>query len=268
MTIQPFADTGDNYTAMTNYMLDVIMPALPANAWKVLCFIYRKTRGWNKESDRLSYTQIAAGTGIKSSATISEALKLLETKHYIIKTTGDQWDTVTYQLNSALKIEANTATESPALKNEATSEIKAKPALKNEAVSLQKLNTQEEKKKNKDTKRERVQPHTPRPPTPVPKKQTTLSFAHEAVTSYQRLTGVKRAPPANADKIADTVIDLAHWEHVIKAWTGIGFRRDNVDGMLDWYLHPEKIRSEARNGRSIRQGAGKHFERATWTEDG
>ena len=54
MQIQPFSDDG-GYTCLTNYVLDVVMPSLPPNAWKVLCFVIRKTRGWNKERDRLSY---------------------------------------------------------------------------------------------------------------------------------------------------------------------------------------------------------------------
>ena len=169
MSIQPFANTGDNYTTLTNYMLDIIMPELPANAWKMLCFIHRKTFGWNKTNDALSYTQIAAGTGIRSSATISSALKLLEAKQYIIKITGNQWDTVSYCINSALEIEANdtaskikvtseikanTASEikanDTASKIKVTSEIKANTASEIKAVSLQKLKTQKEIKKKKE----------------------------------------------------------------------------------------------------------------------
>lgn len=146
MSIQPFANTGDNYTTLTNYMLDIIMPELPANAWKMLCFIHRKTFGWNKTNDALSYTQIAAGTGIRSSATISSALKLLEAKQYIIKITGNQWDTVSYCINSALEIEANDT----ASKIKVTSEIKANTASEIKAVSLQKLKTQKEIKKKKE----------------------------------------------------------------------------------------------------------------------
>jgi hypothetical protein len=43
MTIKPFADQG-NFTAIHNYVFDVIMPSLPPNAWKVLCFVIRKTQ--------------------------------------------------------------------------------------------------------------------------------------------------------------------------------------------------------------------------------
>ncbi len=188
MTIQPFAHTGDNFTTLTNYMLDIIMPELPANAWEVLCYIHRKTHGWNKESDELSYTQIAAGTGIKSSATISEALKLLEKKQYIIKTIGDKWDTVSYRINVALETEAKPI----ASETKATSETEAKSLQKSKREdhsSLQKLNTQ---KKDSKEKKERVSANASAPRTPrkksekqPPKETTPIGIIKALATACQ-----------------------------------------------------------------------------------
>ena len=53
---------------------DVLMPRLSGSAWKVLCFIIRKTIGYQKEFDKISYSQISTGTGLKSHETIRAAL--------------------------------------------------------------------------------------------------------------------------------------------------------------------------------------------------
>jgi phage replication O-like protein O len=128
--VKPFSkETG--YTQVSDYVLDFIMPTLSGNQWKVLCFVIRKTVGWKKESDALSYAQIIAGTGIKSDATVSEALKVLVGKTYILKSPGDKWEATTYTLNTDFEV---TDVSSPASKNEAdvTSKNGAVSASKNE----------------------------------------------------------------------------------------------------------------------------------------
>jgi phage replication O-like protein O len=135
MLIKPFADQG-NFTAIHNYVFDVIMPSLPPNAWKVLCFVIRKTHGWQKRSDHLSYSQIVEGTGIKSPATISAALKELVSRKFVLTTSSDKWEATSYSLNTTLKIEATSKNEVGAStsKNEAvsTTEIEVAPTSKNE----------------------------------------------------------------------------------------------------------------------------------------
>ena len=68
-----FAESGP-FTAMPNALLDWVQPRLSLSAWSVLCVIVRRTRGWNKKYDAISYEQIKVATGIKSTATISKAL--------------------------------------------------------------------------------------------------------------------------------------------------------------------------------------------------
>lgn len=127
-SIRPFANE-DGYTPFSNYTLDVIMPSLPANAWKVLCFVLRKTQGWQKDMDRLSYGQIEEGTGISSSATISTAIKVLLEKNYIIQVPGSAWKPMGYRINSALEIEEQETTDSTSIpeeqKTNSTSKSKA-----------------------------------------------------------------------------------------------------------------------------------------------
>ncbi len=122
-TIHPFADQG-RFTAVHNSVFDVIMPSLPPNAFKVLCFVIRKTVGWKKESDQLSYSQIATGTGIKSPATLRAAVKELLDGRYIIGTSTSKWDATSYRLNAALEIEVPTTeneVDAPTTENEVAS---------------------------------------------------------------------------------------------------------------------------------------------------
>ena len=79
--VRPFEPQKKGYTIIDNVVFDYILPELTANGWKVLCFIIRKTKGWQKEWDGLSYSQIMKGTGIKSSATISKVLTELMGDH-------------------------------------------------------------------------------------------------------------------------------------------------------------------------------------------
>lgn len=99
-TIRPFARQG-HYTVIDNFILDYIMPNVAPNAWKVLCFIIRKTVGWQKEEDKLSLGQIMDGTGIKNRNTVSNAISQLEQDNYIlVHRPDDQKTPNTYSLNA------------------------------------------------------------------------------------------------------------------------------------------------------------------------
>jgi hypothetical protein len=84
ITVRPFAEHG-HYTEVHDAVFDVIMKRCPPNAFKVLCLILRKTRGWRKDSDSISYTQIRNGTGIASDTTVHTALKWLHDQGMILR---------------------------------------------------------------------------------------------------------------------------------------------------------------------------------------
>ena len=103
-TIRPFARQG-HFTVIDNFILDHIMPNVAPNAWKVLCFIIRKTVGWQKEEDKLSLGQIMDGTGIKNRNTVSNAISQLEQDNYIlVHRPDDQKTPNTYSLNSEYEL--------------------------------------------------------------------------------------------------------------------------------------------------------------------
>jgi phage replication O-like protein O len=151
-TVHPFAEQG-KFTAVHNSVFDVIMPSLPPNAFKVLCFVIRKTVGWQKESDQLAYSQIAKGTGIKSPATLSTAIEVLVSRKYILSTSDSKWEATSYRLNTDLEIEVTPTTENEvdnsATKNEATTEIVVATTSINVVVPTSKIEDTKERLKEK-----------------------------------------------------------------------------------------------------------------------
>jgi hypothetical protein len=179
MRVKLFAESG-HYTEMHNLAFDLIMPRVSANAWKALCLIIRKTKGWGKKSDELSYEQIKQGTGISSDTTVAKILAELQDVGQfgspIILVRGSQKNGVTshkanrYALNrnfflevSAEEIEQFNAPENGALPAQMgyldapengdsnapingahTPENEAFNAPENGALTLQKMETQKE----------------------------------------------------------------------------------------------------------------------------
>jgi hypothetical protein len=87
------------YTKFSNYVFDHIMPELSPAAFKVLMFIIRRTLGWRKECDEISYSQFMEGTGIGSEHTIKKAIDELDSKGYI-KVDRDRGVSNFYSINT------------------------------------------------------------------------------------------------------------------------------------------------------------------------
>lgn len=85
------------YTQCPNVFFDEILKELSGSETKVFCVIMRKTFGWQKSKDRISYSQIMEMSGISSKATVSDAIKSLETKGIVIAEREKQ--TTVYSVN-------------------------------------------------------------------------------------------------------------------------------------------------------------------------
>ncbi len=79
------AQLENGYTRIANEVLENLVntPLLGAE-FQVLLFIIRKTYGYNKKQDRISFTQFEKGTGI-SRQTINKTIKNLVAKGMIVK---------------------------------------------------------------------------------------------------------------------------------------------------------------------------------------
>lgn len=138
MRIRPFeANPDSEYIGrVSNHLFDYVMPMIGANAWKVLCFIFRKTRGWGKEADDLSLSEIQTGTGIKSEHTIIDATGRLEEAGYI-KVIHNNRKINRYALNITFEIEVDDPPKPEETESETTAKntpVNAQTTAKNAVV--------------------------------------------------------------------------------------------------------------------------------------
>jgi len=68
---------------------------------------------------------------------------------------------------------------------------------------------------------------------------------HPACQIFFEKTGYRPNRQQSAD-ISSTVVDCVQWEASVSAWLGRGFKINDANGMIDWYLHPDKM--ERKNG--------------------
>jgi len=178
--IKPFSGQG-RYTIFDNIILDHIMPGLSPNSWKCLCFIIRKTVGWQKDIDAISFSQIRKGTGIGSNATVSKALKELESRHYIlVGRPNETWESNLYTLNTGLEIELETSPSTETVLEPSTETVNTKHIKQKEKQRgdfLSDLFTFQEKGTTETT-------------APNPDDQW-IKYGSKVVEEYRNQTGVK-----------------------------------------------------------------------------
>ncbi len=73
----PFANLEDNFTKYPNDILDYLMRYYGGSAFQILSVIIRKTLGWHKNWDRISYSQFEEFTGLGRQAVASAIKELL-----------------------------------------------------------------------------------------------------------------------------------------------------------------------------------------------
>lgn len=88
-----------NYTQFSNEALDHVMRDVSANCWKIICVAVRKTYGWHKRADRISYSQFLDMTGIKSKSTIFKAIQEALEKGILLR--REKGNGFEYELNRA-----------------------------------------------------------------------------------------------------------------------------------------------------------------------
>ena len=202
MSDKPFQEN-NKYTQIHNYTFDLLMPVLTGTGFKVLCFIIRNTKGvTDNEGNRvkvapLSYSLIKEGTGIASSATLSEGIKELVLFGVITVVEGqEEYEANSYSINdnhTALKAwrlreiakqykqerKARSTKTEPCSEIEpyGSSEIEQPPC--SEIEHIKRKNTTKEKKEKKS-----VATATPKTSTPT---NPNIPYG-----IYERLEGLQR----------------------------------------------------------------------------
>ena len=109
-----------NTTQFPNVLLDTLLAILAPSEWKTLCYIVRRTYGWQRERERIPYAELEAGrptsdgkkmidngTGL-SRSTLTKALYVLNALG-VLERMGERTQVRTYWLR--LDFDTESATE-------------------------------------------------------------------------------------------------------------------------------------------------------------
>ena len=130
-----------------NAIVDEALAKLSGNACKIYLLIVRKTRGWNKPADFISFSQIRKFTGISSNETINKAMDELVNYGLVKVKNGNQKTSNEYYIND-FGITENVKGESLAI----TENVKAITETVNQPIT-ETVNT---KTTNKTTNKKQV----------------------------------------------------------------------------------------------------------------
>lgn len=199
MSNKPFQED-KRFTQVHNYVFDSLMRALSPNAFKVLMFIIRNTKGMTDENgDRiklaqLPYPKIKEGTGIVANATLSWALKELKFFDLIAVTEGQEYEANSYSINE--EHEAKSEIELRATRSEydavRKSETDVPPT--SETDDIKRKNTTKEKKD--------ISANANAPQTEQPNTKTKRTRRRKTIPISE---SVKEKQPRPRDELFDAI---------------------------------------------------------------
>ena len=137
-----------NYTQIPNDYLDTIMQTLSGAENLVILTIMRKTFGWQKKRDRISYRQIAELSGIGSYTTIKKALVSLTEKGLIAASNDGKF--ISYEINienATETVKDKTSNDYSNCSDTITESVVIMPKIATETVDTKESNS---KKTNKE----------------------------------------------------------------------------------------------------------------------
>jgi hypothetical protein len=265
MEVKPYQDPTKEYTQVHNILFDVIMPDLKHTSFKVLCLIFRKTYGWHKSVDDISFSQIKTGTGIKSNHTVISALEELTAKgHIVIISHEGQWQSNSYAINIDFTMtlpedEPPGAKNAPEENNRSSAKNAPGPgaenALEPSAKNAPTKDTVKNKVKNKEAAKKAAAPPPPAKPAkkkPVTKKKPAKKPVPPAVEAYREQ--FKRYPnksvwPDIEREIGAEEGSLIKWRQTLEAWRLSGNKNPyNFVGLFDWFRNGIPEYAQHKNG--------------------
>ena len=240
------------YTRIPNHILDAMCDLGNAEL-RVLLAIVRKTHGWQKECDVISFSQFQALTGL-TRRNAFKAVEALEERGMIVREKKSA-QSFCYSIKPLpVGIQSNRIPSDTGVVGD-TVPLPVGIRLEEKPLPLRTIQ-KKDLKKDKEREGSRVA-RTP------PPKQTNLDNFNEAVAIFKELSGKKHITPALMTLIATRVTDMSTWRTTIESWAGCGYNLMNVQNMLDWYDHPEKMAAKNghTNGKLLRQSVNGNSER-------
>jgi phage replication O-like protein O len=241
MSIQ--IDDGD-FTRIHNEILEKLALArFTASEYRCLMFLLRMTYGWQKKEDAISLSQWAKGTGIdpEKRHNVLRTLQALVAKRVICTKSHGNNHAATWAFNKHFEEWDASLFQETVISHDNTSVIKQDNIYKATVISAD--NTSVISRDNKTViSRDN---HKRKKETLKKVKSAPKAAPHPAVVIFHEVW--KRNPNApQAKSISERVTDCELWREACQAWGDKGHRSTNVDGMLDWYDHPERFRTAYR----------------------
>ena len=134
---KPFAEP--EYTQVSNAALDHVMRRASPGVWKIICAILRKTKGFHKVEDELSYTQFEDMTGMGREAVAKAVKEALEARYILRRKNGISF---VYGINPEYEIDTSSEIEPVRKSNQTSSEI--------EPIPVRNPNTQKKERNSKE----------------------------------------------------------------------------------------------------------------------
>ncbi|OPH36277.1 replication protein [Moraxella equi] len=183
-----------NSFQLPNAFVDEMLCKLSGNACKIYLLIVRKTRGWHKEADRISYSQIQKYTGINHRATVSKAIDELLEIGLISVQKGNEKSMSEYRLNDDFCGSKNEPVKKcTSSKNEPTgSKNEQEAGSKNEHTEIHYIKNTKEKYNEYDT-------HT---------HETQTDENHQNAKKPKTTSSVKKSKSLNDKLTADDLMNL------------------------------------------------------------
>lgn len=234
-------DDGD-FTRLHNTILEKLALArFSASEYRCLMFLFRRTYGWQKKEDAISLAQWAEGTGIdpeKHRRNVLRTLQgLIEKRVIYAKEHGsnhpatwgfnkhfDEWDALLFP---PTVVSRDNSPESTVVSRDNTSVV----SRDNKTVV-----SGDNHKRKKEILKKEGEGIAATQPRPAP---------HPAVVVFREVWNRNPNKP-QMKTIAEHVTDLDLWREACQAWGDKGHRPTNIAGMLDWYDHPERFRTDYR----------------------
>ena len=237
--IYPFADPDTEYTRVRNAVFDEIIPHLSHAESVILFVIIRKTLGWKKDEDAISYSQLAKGANVKSMATIKKYTQSLADKGLIfIKKTSKSHSPFVYSLNKAYVISLGNDRANAKSNNLPD---KGAGSLNGRELPHQSLETQKIKKK------ETIKDST----TPVYRIYLRLAEIQRGINKGQTLGGAKRL--LNDGFLEDDIIGCGKWVQV-DPWRverGVALTINEVEKKIDNWIIRGRPSTHKANGQPV-----------------
>lgn len=232
----------DGFTRIANELFDAVLRApFTGREQKVVLAVIRLTYGYNKREDAISFGQVSLATGIGRREVIRAMDRLLAAHVLTRRTTGPRspsvW-AVQKQYQSWSLASGTRATR----ERKAASGAQATIPSGTSATSASGARATHQRQKDIKDKEKEIARRDRRPPTPVP----------PAVTVYREVTDLnpqKSWDPRLAETIGDDECELGRWREVCMRWIGLGWKKTNVAGMLDYFGRHELPGMGRGNGR-------------------